>query len=298
MDTANYKQTSFGLYVPSHIAEQLQHLDMTTLARYESHLRYAGRAGTTVEKYGRFIRRFIVFLGDHCLSVSYVRAWLELLKKTRHVNTVNNAISALNGFFKWLDRPDCTVSFYPYQEPPYREEMRNLERADFDRLLDRADTRMRAMLLTFLGTGIRVSELQFFTVEGARAGRIAVNNKGKTRVVFLDPETKAVLLRYCDRRGITGGVIFRNRAGAALSRSYIWRAMKALARKAGVELSKVFPHNLRHLFAVERYKEEKDLDALRLDMGHSLVATTQRYLKETAEKHYARVMKRRPLAVK
>ncbi len=295
MDTANYKQTSFGLYVPAHIAERMQRLDMTTLACYESHLRHAGRAEATVEKYSRFIRHFIVFLGDRCLAASYVRAWLELLKKTRHVNTVNNAISALNGLFKWLDRPDCTVSFYPSQEPPYREDRRNLEKADFDRLLKLADARMKTMLQTFFGTGIRVSELKFFTVESVRAGRVAVDNKGKSRVVFLDPGTKAVLLRYCEACGITGGLIFRNHLGAALSRSYIWRGMKALARKAGVELSKVFPHNLRHLFAVERYKADRDLDALRLDMGHSLIATTQRYLKETAEKHYERVLKRRAL---
>lgn len=293
MDTANYKQTSFGLYVPSHVAEKLQRLDMTTLLLYENHLRSAGKADTTVEKYSRFIRRFLVFLGDRCLSALYVRAWLEQLKRSRHVNTVNNAISALNGLFKWLDRPDCTVSFYPYQEPPYRKDTRNLDKADFDRLLDKADERMKTMLLTFFGTGIRVSELKFFTVENVRTGRVTVDNKGKTRLVFLDPGTKTALLRYCERKKITGGVIFRNRAGAALSRSYIWRAMKALARKAGVELGKVFPHNLRHLFAVEHYKADRDLDALWLDMGHSLLATTQRYLKETVEKHYERVMKRR-----
>jgi len=292
MDTTSYKQTSFGLFVPSHIADQLQHLDMTTCTLYESHLRNVGKAESTVEKYGRFIQQFVLFLGDHCLSVSYVRAWLEKLKKTRHINTVNNAVSALNGFFKWLDRADCTVSFFPSQEPQYREDRRNLEKAEFDRMLTVADERMRTLLLTFFGTGIRVSELKFFTVESVRAGKIVVENKGKTRMVFLDPETKAHLIGYCERKKITGGVIFRNRSGGALSRSFIWRALKALARKAHVELSKVFPHNLRHLFAVERYKAEKDLDGLRLDMGHSLISTTQRYLKETAEKHYERVMKR------
>lgn len=291
-DTANYKLTSFGLYVPVHIAEQLQHLDMTTLALYETHLRNSGKAEATIDKYSRFIQHFIIFLGNHCLSVNYVRAWLENLKKTHHVNTVNNAVSALNGLFKWMDRPDCTVSFFPYQEPQYREDTRNLEITDFERMLDVADSRMRAILLTFFGTGIRVSELQYFTVEAVKTGRIIVENKGKTRLVFLDLRTKTALLNFCEEKGVTSGVIFHNRIGNALSRSYLWRAMKNLARKANVELSKVFPHNLRHLFAVERYKADRDINGLRLDLGHSQVITTQRYLKETVSKHLERVLRR------
>ena len=291
-DTANYKLTSFGLYVPNHIAEHLQHLDMTTVALYGSHLKNAGKAEATVDKYCRLIQHFILFLGDHYLSINYVRAWLNNMKKTYHVNTVNNAVSALNGLFKWMNRPDCIVSFFPYQEPQYREDKRNLEITDFKRLMDVADTRMRAILLTFLGTGIRVSELQYFTVEAVKTGRIIVENKGKTRLVFLDLQTKKTLLGFCKEKGVTSGIIFRNRIGSALSRSYLWRAMKKLARKAKVEVSKVFPHNLRHLFAVERYKADRDIEGLRLDLGHSQVVTTQRYLKETERKHLERVMRR------
>lgn len=295
MNTANYKMTSFGLYVPAHIADQLERLDWSIVMLYESHLRASGKANATVEKYIRFIRLFSLFLGDRYLSISYVRAWLEGMKKNHHVNTVNNAVSALNGLFRWLGRNDCIVSFFPYQEPPYREDARNLEKAEFDRMMDAADARMKAILLTFFGTGIRVGELRFFTVEAVRNGQVIVDNKGKTRVVFLDPGTKTVILNYCEVKGISSGVIFHNRLGAALSRSYIWRAMKNLAKKAGVALSKVFPHNLRHLFAVERYKEDKDIECLRLDLGHSLIATTQRYLKETISKHFERVMKRKSM---
>lgn len=295
MDIANYKKTSFGLYVPAYIADQLDRLDMSTVTLYESYLRNAGKADATVEKYIRFIRLFVLFLGEHCLSVTYVRAWLESMKKSHHVNTVNNAISALNGLFRWLGRSDCIVSFFPYQESQYREDKRNLEKADFNRMLDAADARMKTILLTFFGTGIRVSELQFFTVEAVKSGQVSVDNKGKTRTVFLDPATKAAILNYCEVEGISSGVIFHSRRGAALSRSYIWRAMKELAKKAGVALSKVFPHNLRHLFAVERYKVDKDLECLRLDLGHSMIATTQRYLKETVSKHFERIMQRTPV---
>ena len=233
-----------------------------------------------------------LFLGDHYLSVNYVRAWLESMKKNRHVSTVNGAISALNGFFKWLGRADCVVSFYPHQEPQYREDSRSLDKGDFNCLLTAADGRMKTILLTFYGTGVRVSELRFFTVEAVKTGAVTVDNKGKVRTVFLEPGTKTLLLDYCEKQGIQSEVIFRNRLGAALSRSYIWRSMKKLAKKAGVLLSKVFPHNLRHLFAVERYKADRDLECLRLDMGHSLIATTQRYLKETVQAHYQKVLQR------
>ena len=291
-DTANYKKTSFGLYIPAYVADQLDRLDMSTVTLYESHLRSSGKAEATVEKYTRFIRLFVLFLGDHYLSVTYVRAWLESMKKIHHVNTVNNAISALNGLFKWLGRNDCIVSFFPHQEPPYREDSRNLETEDFSHLLEKADARMKAILLTFFGTGIRVGELRFFTVEAVRSGRVTVDNKGKTRTVFLDSGTKTAILDYCSKKSLASGVIFRNKKGTALSRSYIWRSMKKLAKKAGVELSKVFPHNLRHLFAIERYKVDKDIESLRLDLGHSLISTTQRYLKETVSKHFERVMRR------
>lgn len=291
-NTSNYKLTDFGLYVPAHVAERMNKLDMTTVSLYESHLHAQGKASATVEKYLYFIRLFTLFLGDHYLSVKYVRAWLESLKKRRHINTVNGAISALNGFFKWLGRDDCVVSFYPHQEPQYREDSRSLDKDEFNCLLDAADRRMKTILLTFYGTGVRVSELRFFTVEAVRTGAVTVDNKGKVRTVFLEPGTKTLLLDYCEKQGIESGVIFRSRLGAALSRTYIWRSMKKLAEKAGVMLSKVFPHNLRHLFAVERYKADRDLECLRLDMGHSLIATTQRYLKETAREHFRKVLQR------
>ena len=125
-----------------------------------------------------------------------------------------------------------------------------------------------------------------------KTGQVIVDNKGKVRTVFLDPDTRRMLLGYCKEAGIWGGPIFRNRRGQALSRSYLWRAMKELARKAGVALRKVFPHNLRHLFALERYRADHDIESLRLDMGHSLISTTQRYLKETVSQHFRRIQRR------
>ena len=290
-DDRNYRLLDTGIFVPAELAERLRRIDLATVKRYAEHLRQAGKAAATVQKYCHDLRVFALFLGERYVSVSLVREWLEGQKRARHVNTVNNAVSALNGFFRWLNRPDCVVSFFPHQEPQYRQDARDLAPEDFRRLVAAADRRMRALALAIRGTGIRVSELQYFTVEAVREGVVNVDNKGKARAVFIDPETKTMLLRYCERAGISGGVIFCSRKGRPLSRAFIWRALKRLGEKAGVALSKVFPHNLRHLFAVERYRLDHDIESLRLDLGHTLIATTQRYLKETMSAHFSRLQR-------
>ena len=291
-EAGGYKRLASGIYVPSHVSPPGDGLDLAAAEAYRRYLQGRGRSAATVEKYMLHIQRFLSWLGDRYLSVSRVREWLEEMKRTWSINTVNSAISALNGLFRWLGRTDCTVSFFPRQEPPYREDDRNLELKDLHRLLTVANRRMGAILRTFYATGIRVSELKFFTVEAVKTGQVIVDNKGKVRTVFLDPDTRRMLLGYCKEAGIWGGPIFRNRRGQALSRSYLWRAMKELARKAGVALRKVFPHNLRHLFALERYRADHDIESLRLDMGHSLISTTQRYLKETVSQHFRRIQRR------
>ena len=294
-DTARFKQIECGLFVPEKIANRRRHLDLSTVKEYEMVLRNRGKAWTTVQKYTHDIQCFVIYLGERPLSIGIVREWLEGQKQKRHVNTVNNAISALNGFFHWLDRGDCCCSFFRVQQLHYREDSRDLNLGEFNRLIDMADDRMKAIALTFKGTGIRVSELRFFTVEAVRRGIVTVDNKGKVRTVFLDPGTKTLLQNYCEKHGIGSGVIFHNRLGLPLSRSFIWRSFKELAKKAGLALSKVFPHNLRHLFAVERYKVDHDIEALRLDMGHTLVSTTQRYLKETVSAHFEKLLQRATL---
>ena len=289
-NAANYRQIESGLLVPAELADRLRKIDLTTVDRYAAHLKNSGKAAATVQKYCHDIRSFVVFLGGRYLTVGLVREWLEGQKQRRHINTVNNAISALNGLFHWLERDDCRVSFFRSQEPQYREDSRDLRLEDFNRLVDAADERLRAIALTLRGTGVRVSELRFFTLEAVRNGVVTVDNKGKTRPVFVDPGTKMILLSYCEKHGIRSGVIFRNRQGWALSRGFIWRSLKKLAGDAGVPLSKVFPHNLRHLFAVERYRIDHDIEGLRLDLGHTLLATTQRYLKETVSAHFEKLM--------
>ena len=286
---AGYKRLGCGLFVPGEVADEHRRLDPYMAGRYAAVLKNEGKAPATVQKYMHDIRSFVHYLGDRTLSISVIREWLEVQKRSRHVNTVNNAISALNGFFRWLNRTDCRCAFFRTQKPQYRDDSRDLSRNDFDRLADAADSRMRAVLLTLKGTGIRVSELKFFTVEAVMSGMVTVDNKGKVRTVFIDPATKTVILNYCERHGIRKGVVFRNSMGLALSRTFIWRSLKALARRAGVELSKVFPHNLRHLFARVFYGKEKDIAKLADILGHSSIDTTRIYIISTGAEHRRRM---------
>ena len=287
-----YKTTTSGLLIPVHVEEKAMRLDISRLTAYLNHLRVAGKAKATIEKYSHAIEQFLLYLGEKALTVLRVREWATEQLEIRAVTTVNNAIAALNGFFRWMGRADCVLSFFRVQESQYRPEERALTLSEYNRMVAVADAKMKMILQTFYATGIRVSELRFFTLEAVQAGQVKVNNKGKIRTVFIPPETQKSLLAYAKQAGIESGVLFRNRAGAALSRSFIWREMKRVARAAGIAESKVFPHNLRHLFAIERYKEDHDIEGLRLDMGHSQIATTQRYLKETLRERLERLKKR------
>lgn len=288
----DYRQIDCGLFVPKDLARMPVRMDLSALYAYRQHLRARGTCEPTILKYTRDLRRFLLWLGNRQLSALRVHAWAQEQMQFKKTATVNGALAALNGWFKWMGRQDCVVSYYKVQESQYREDERSLSEQEFLRLTDAADDRMKTMLIAFRATGIRVSELRFFTVEAVRISRVTVRNKGKTREVFLDAATRAVLLDYCKAQGVSSGVIFRNRQGRALSRVAIWQAMKRTAKDAGIPLGKVFPHNLRHLFAVESYKREPDIEALRLDMGHSAIATTQRYLKQTVSEHFARVQRR------
>lgn len=289
-----FRQLPCGLYIPASAyqnpkSEADRGFDPGIIAEYKEYLRLSGRAESTIEKYIRDIRTFAGWLGELNSTSIRVREWAEQQLQVRRASTVNCALAALNGFFKWLGRQDCVVGFFKVQETPYLDDSRCLTESEFNRMKERADQRMRAILLTFRATGIRVSELKFFTVEAVRAGRITVRNKGKIRDVFIDEATQQMLLEYCDKAGIESGIVFRGRDGGPISRNAIWRNMKVLAKKVGIAVSKVFPHNLRHLFAVERYRAEPDIEALRLDMGHSVITTTQRYLKSTLSDHWERV---------
>ncbi|MDE7220514.1 MAG: tyrosine-type recombinase/integrase [Oscillospiraceae bacterium] len=265
------------------------------IAQYAVYLREQERARNTVKKYVHDLHEFMSFLNGRPVTKGAVIAWKEHLADTYTPATVNSMLAAVNGFFHFMDWPKLSVKPLKVQRPLFCDENREMTRAEYVRLVDAArrqgNERLALILQTICATGIRVSELRFITVEAAALGRTVVSNKGKRRTVFLPGKLCKLLKKYLKKQEITGGPVFVTRTGKPLDRSNIWRDMKALCESAGVEPDKVFPHNLRHLFARTYYSLEKDLSRLADILGHSNVTTTRIYTTESGFVH-ARQMER------
>ena len=202
-------------------------------------------------------------------------------------------IASLNSLFSFLGWTDCRVKSIKLQRQIYCPEEKELTKAEYMRLVNTAkqkgNERLNLILQTICGTGIRVSELQYITVEAVKNGEAIVSLKGKTRSVFIVKELKKKLLRYAAEQGITSDTIFITRTGRPISRTNIWREMKALCEEADVNPQKVFPHNLRHLFARVFYSIEKDIAKLADILGHSSINTTRIYIISTGDEHRRRM---------
>lgn len=198
-------------------------------------------------------------------------------------------LAALNGFFRFLGWEECRVKFLKIQRKPFRDPGRELSRAEYQRLIftaqKRGQDRLALLLEAIGGTGIRVSEVRYLTVEAARAGRAEISLKGKIRTILIPGKLCRKLLKYAKKRKIASGEIFLTGSGKGLSRKQIWAEMKRLCKWAGVEESKVFPHNLRHLFATVFYKASRDIVKLADVLGHSSIETTRIYLISTGAEH-------------
>ena len=207
-------------------------------------------------------------------------------------------LAGVNSYLRFLGRDDCRVRGLKSQRELYCAEARELTKDEYLRLLAASEKRPRLHLLlqTICGTGIRVSELRFFTVEAAQRGEVEVSAKGKRRVVLLPARLRKKLLNYARKNGITNGVIFRTRSGQPLDRSNIWAEMKSLCEAAKVLSSKVFPHNLRKLFARSFYELEKDIAKLADVLGHSSVNTTRIYIMTSGSEH-RRLLERMRLVI-
>ena len=210
---------------------------------------------------------------------------LSLIEQGYRPVTVNSMVAAVNSFFRFMGWEDCRIRFLRVQKQSFRRKERELTRADYDKLLAAADKRgdeqLRLLMEAICATGIRVSEVKYLTVEAARAGRAEVSMKGKIRVILLPARLCKKLLKYAQKEKITAGEIFLTGSGKSLSRKQIWAAMKALCKDAGVEASRVFPHNLRHLFARTFYRVCRDMARLADLLGHSSMDTTRIYLATT-----------------
>ena len=261
------------------------------LAAYHNHLREEEKAAGTIDKYQRDLRDFVQWLaGDAGVCKERVADWKAHLQTQGLAPvTINSKLAALNSLFRFLGWEDCRVRFLKIQRRPFRDAARELHRSDYDRLVaaarKRSNKRLALVMETLCATGMRVSELAYITVEAARRGRADISLKGKIRVVLLPERLCRKLLNYAAKQKIACGELFLTASGKRLSRRQIWSEMKHLAVCAGVNPQKVFPHNLRHLFATVFYAACRDIVRLADVLGHSSIDTTRIYLTTSGDEH-------------
>lgn len=268
-------------------------MDQKELEGFRTHLVSEERSAATVEKYLYEAGAFVRWLGERSLDKQAALAYKEELLRAYAAASVNCKLAAVNRFLKFLGRADCAVRAVKTQRRLFRAKERELTKAEYLRLVAAAgrkgDRRLRLILQAICSTGIRVSELRYITAEAVKTGRAEVRCKGKERTIFLPKLLCRQLLGYLRERGISSGPVFVTRSGRNLDRGNIWAAMKGLCRTAGVAASKVFPHNLRHLFARLFYRQEKDIARLADILGHSSVETTRIYMVSTGAEHAQRM---------
>ena len=252
-----------------------------TVTAFVDYLKRAEKSRNTVEKYVRDVRHFLCFLGEDPLERDAVLLYKETLLKEYRPSSVNSMLVALNCYLKFIGRPECRVQVCRIQREIFRAEDRELTREEYCRLIETAQSqgkeRLSCILQTIGATGIRVSELRHITVDALEKRMAHISCKGKNRVILLPSSLVRLLKEYCRERRMREGSIFVTRNGRPVDRRSIWREMKELCREAGVQATKVFPHNLRHLFAKCYYEKERDLVRLADYLGHSSIETTRRY---------------------
>lgn len=260
------------------------------IGEYEAWLRREERASGTREKYLRDVRAFRSWLNGRAVDKEQVAAWKgHLLEQGYAPVTVNSMLASLHSFFRFAGWSGCQVKYVNIQRRLFRESQRELTRREYQCLTDTAyrlgKERLGLVLESIAATGVRVSELCYLTVEAAQKGRAEISLKGKVRVILLPSKLCHKLLKYAKKNKIASGEIFITRSGKSLSRRQIWAEMKRLCQKAGVEASKVFPHNLRHLFATAFYQISRDIVKLADVLGHSSIETTRIYLVTSGSEH-------------
>lgn len=259
-------------------------------AEFEQQLAREELAEGTVQKYRRDITAFAAWTQGAEITKEVAAGWKEYLSaRGLAPATVNSMLAVVNHFFKFMGWHDCTVKFLKLQRRLFRDRSRELTQPEFRRLVETAQAtgrpRLALLLETLAATGIRVSEVKYITVESARRGRAEIALKGKIRTILLPEKLCRKLLKYAKKHKTASGEIFLAKSGRSLNRKQIWAEMKRLCAAAGVAATKVFPHNLRHLFATAFYKAYKDIAKLADILGHSSVETTRIYLVSTGEEH-------------
>ena len=246
----------------------------------------------TQEKYLRDVQAFYVYADGNEITKELVIAWKKQLVESGYaVRSINSMLASVNSLLDFLGLSTCKVKNIRTQRQTYCTEDKELTKSEYMRLLDasKKNEQLNLVIQTICGTGIRVSELRYFTVEAIRCGEVTVDCKSKTRTILVPGKLKNILLNYAKQHGITTGSIFVTRNGKPLNRSNIWSAMKKLCEAADVKPSKVFPHNLRKLFARTFYGIEKDIAKLADILGHSSINTTRIYIMTTGIEHRRKI---------
>lgn len=263
------------------------------IAEFEEYLVLEERSAATVRKYVRDAKAFAAYAQNGIVAKETVIEYKKHLQVSYAVRSVNSMLASINSLFVFLGWHDLRVKSLKLQRQTFCSEEKELTKAEYVRLCRTAERRrnkrLSLVLQTICGTGIRVSELQCITVEAVKRGEVVVSCKSKVRSVFIVKELKQKLLRYAAEQGVESGAVFVTRTGRSLNRTNIWREMKSLCEEANVNPQKVFPHNLRHLFARVFYSIEKDIAKLADILGHSSMDTTRIYIISTGIEHRRRM---------
>lgn len=270
----------------------MKHMELSDIARYGAYLREQERSAATLEKYTRALERFYAWLPkEKAVDKLLLIAYKEVLEKRYAPAGANAEIAAINGFCRHMEWLDCCVKPFRIQRRVFAEPERELSREEYLALVNAAEgknnRRLSLLLQLMASTGIRVSEIRYVTVEALERGRVQIHLKGKIRTILLPGKLCRKLRKYQIDQGIKEGSLFRTRSGKALDRREIWAQMKRLCAYAGVPESRVFPHNLRHLFARVFYRAQRDIAKLADVLGHSSIETTRIYLLSSGQEHQA-----------
>ena len=260
------------------------------LQEFKEYLKNEERESSTIAKYLHDVQVFVGWLGEKEITKEKLTGYKEyLIEKKYNPKTINGILSAINKFLTFVGQSELKVKYLRIQRQLFRNSNRELTQAEYLKLINKAQElgkeRLSLLMQTICATGIRVSELKYITVEAVKAGKAEISLKGKIRTILLTGKLCKKLLKYAKGQKVTSGEIFLTRGGRGLGRKQIWAEMKALCKKAGVAAGKVFPHNLRHLFARAFYKVCKDVAKLADVLGHSSIETTRIYLISTGAEH-------------
>ena len=257
-------------------------ISIKKVGEFENNLIMNEKSMATIKKYIKEIRNFLDYLDGGDITKSRAMQYRAAMQPEYKAQTINVKLSAVNAFLDFIGRPECRVRFIKVQKKSFVEEEKELREEEYRTLLlsarERGKIRLYHILLTLCSTGIRISELKYITADAVQQGRAEIDMKGKHRVILLPNELKNKLKDYMDQQNIRTGSVFITRNGKPVDRSNIFHEMKRLSAYAGVKPKKVYPHNLRHLFARSFYAVEKNLSHLADILGHSSIETTRIYI--------------------